>query len=163
MEIIEDDGKDSEVDANIKSGTLSESGELEGPENEEPHLKETFPTEVWVNTNSIVNYLYNKLEVEEDDSEFKTIVNNYFKYGILLLKARYVVDTLGEDNSMEVWFEGLWKYVPAGLARYIRNYVLELSRIKGPLNDWVVKVIKGHTRAIRHLYCVMDIDNIYRI
>ena len=110
-----------------------------------------------------MNYLYNKLEVEKDDSEFKTIVNNYFKYGILLLKARYVVDTLGEGNSMEVWFEGLGKYVPAGLARYIRNYVLELSRIKGPLNDWVVKVIKGHTRAIRHLYRVMDIDNIYRI
>ena len=104
MDISEDDGEDSEVYANRKYGACSESGEYEGPDNEEPHLKETLPPKEQLNPNSIVNGLYNKLEAEKDHYEFKSIVDNYFKDGILLLKMRYVVETLGEDNITEVWF-----------------------------------------------------------
>ena len=51
---------------------------------------------------SIVDNLYNQLEVDKDDYEFKRIVDHYFKDGILCLKERYVGQTMGEDNTAEV-------------------------------------------------------------
>ena len=39
--------------------------------------------------------------------------------------------------------------------------MVEASRIKGPFNTWAVNFLKGHTRAIRVLYPVMDIDKGY--
>ena len=51
MDISEDDGEDSEVYANRKYGACSESGEYEGPDNEEPHLKETLPPKEQLNPN----------------------------------------------------------------------------------------------------------------
>ena len=54
--------------------------------------------------NYIVDDLYNQLEVDKDDYEFERIVDHYFKDRILFLKARYVGDTIGEDNITEVWF-----------------------------------------------------------
>ena len=94
------------------------------------------------------------MEVDKNDYEFERIVDHYFRDEILFLKARYVVETLGEDNSMEVRFEDLNRDVPVEIARYIRNHVLEASRRNGTLNAWEVKVLKGHTRAIRRLYRV---------
>ena len=46
---------------------------------------------------------------------------------------------------------------------YIRNHVLEVYSRKGPFNAWSVKVIKGHTIAIRNLYYVKDIGRGYRL
>ena len=51
IEISDDYGEDSEVYLNRKYGALSESGEHEGPDNEEPHLKENLPPEERVNKN----------------------------------------------------------------------------------------------------------------
>ena len=41
--------------------------------------------------------------------------------------------------------------------------MVEATSRKGPFNDWVVKVLKGHTRSIRHLYHVEDIGRGYRL
>ena len=79
------------------------------------------------------------------------------------MKARYVGKTLVKDNIVEVQFEDTKKDVPVEIARYIRNHVLEASREKGFFNAWGVKVLKGHTRAIRKLYRVRDIDRCYRL
>ena len=45
MELCEDASEDTEVDANIKSNTCSESMDNEGLGNKEPDLKETLPPE----------------------------------------------------------------------------------------------------------------------
>ena len=76
---------------------------------------------------------------------------------------RYVGETLGEDNIIEVHFEYLKKYAPVKLKRYIRNHVVEASRRKCPFNAWGVNVLKGHNRDIRRLYRVNDIDRGYRL
>ena len=73
MEISEDGGKDTEEDANSESDVCSESGEHEGFDNDEPDLEETIPPEDQGNPNSIVDDLYNQLEVEKYDYEFKRI------------------------------------------------------------------------------------------
>ena len=39
--------------------------------------------------------------------------------------------------------------------------MLEASRRKGPFNAWAVKVLRGQTRASRHLYHVRDVDSGY--
>ena len=67
MEISEDDGKGKEVDANMEYDECSESGYNEGFDNDEPDLEETIPLEDQGYPNSIVDYLYNQLEVEKDD------------------------------------------------------------------------------------------------
>ena len=38
------------------------------------------------------------MEIKEDEWEFEKIVDNYFNNGVLLLKVRYVGDTLFKDN-----------------------------------------------------------------
>ena len=103
------------------------------------------------------------MEVDRDDYEPESIVYHYLKDGILLLKARYVFETLVEDNITEVRFEDLKKDTPVELEIYIRNYVVYVFRINSNFNAWAVKIIKGHTRAIRFLYCVRYIDKGYRL
>ena len=41
--------------------------------------------------------------------------------------------------------------------------MVEESRRKVPFNTWEIKVLKGHTISIRHLYRVKDIDKGYRL
>ena len=62
---------------------------------------------------------------------------------------------------MQVLFEYLKKDIQVELERYIRNHVVEVSSRKGNFNAWEVKVLKGHTRDIRRLYHVKDIDRGY--
>ena len=64
---------------------------------------------------------------------------------------------------MEFIFEDIKKDVPVQLAKYIINHVVEAYIRKVPFNSWMVKVIKGHNRAIRHLYCVKDSVRVYRL
>ena len=59
---------------------------------------------------------------------------------------------------MEVRFEDFKKDVPVELARYIGKCVTETSITKSPFNAWVVKVLKGHTIAIRIIYRFKYID-----
>ena len=66
----------------------------------------------------------------------------------------HVGENLVEDNIMVVRFEDLNKYLPVELARYIKNHMVEASMIKGPFNNWVFNVLKGHTIVIRFLYRV---------
>ena len=81
----------------------------------------------------------------------------------MFLKSGCVDETLGEDNIMEVQFEDLNKYIPVGLAIYIRNHDVEASSRKVPFNSWVVKVLNDHTRAISRLYHVKEIGGGYRM
>ena len=67
VEISEDYGQDTEVDANSESYVCSESGEQEGIDNNETYLEETLPLEDQGYPNSIVGDLYNQLEVQKDD------------------------------------------------------------------------------------------------
>ena len=89
--------------------------------------------------------------MDKYDCSFKRIVDHYFKDIISFLKARYVGETLGEDNITEVGFEDLKKDVTFELARCTRHHVVEASRRKGHFKDWVVKVLKYHTGTIRQL------------
>ena len=79
MEISEDDDYDIEEDANNKYDICSKSREHEGFDKEKSDLEETLPPERQGDTNSIVDYLKNKLEVEKDDYEFEIIVYHFFK------------------------------------------------------------------------------------
>ena len=71
-----------------------------------------------------MNDLYNKLDVEKDNYELENIVDNYLKYGILLLKARHVGENLGEDNIVKVHFEDFKKDSPVKLERYTLKHMV---------------------------------------
>ena len=75
--------------------------------------------------NSIIEDLYNQLEIEEDNYDFGKIIDHYFKNGVTFLKVRYFVDTLGKDSIKLVPFSTLNKYIPIELARYVKNYAVE--------------------------------------
>ena len=60
---------------------------------------------------------------------------------------RYVGETLGEDNIIEVISEYLNKDVLVELVRYIRNHGVEASSRKVPFNSWSVKFLKGPTES----------------
>ena len=81
----------------------------------------------------------------------------------MFLKSIYVDDTLGEDKIKKVRFEYLNKDFPIELSRYIKNHVVEVFRRKSTLNYRAAKVLKGHTRAIRRVYRVKEIDRVCRL
>ena len=70
MEISEDGGEDTEVDANSEFDVCSESGNHQGFDNNEPYLEETLPPEYQGDPNSIVDDLYTQLKVEKYGYEF---------------------------------------------------------------------------------------------
>ena len=59
----------------------------EGLDTKEPELKENLPSEQQRYPNSIVDDLYNQLEVWKDDCEFKNIVDHYFKDVVYVLEG----------------------------------------------------------------------------
>ena len=79
MEIIEDDGEDTEEDANIKYNVLSDSREHEVFYNDSPYLNKNLPPEDQGDTNSIDDDLYNQLEVDKVDYESERMNYYYFK------------------------------------------------------------------------------------
>ena len=91
------------------------------------------------------------MDIEEDYYDFENCFDRYFNNGVLFLKAGYVGDTLNEDNIIKIPFKILKKDLPIELARYVKNYVVEASRWKGIYNAWYIKVLKGHTRAVKRL------------
>ena len=70
---------------------------------------------------------------------------------MLFLKFRYVGDTLGKENILNVIFSILNKLVPIELVRYVENYVVESSIGKFSYNAWDIKVLKIHTRDVKFL------------
>ena len=95
MEIGQNDGNNTEEDLNSKFDVCSESRDHEGFDNSEPNLEEILPPDDQVYPNSIVDDLYNQLEVEKDNYKCEIIVDHYFKDGNSFLKTRYVGDALG--------------------------------------------------------------------
>ena len=80
--ISEDDGKDTEVDKNNKYEACSESGEQESIDNYESELEKTLPPKERGDMNSIVDCLYNQLDVDMDDYESESIliINSSMEY-----------------------------------------------------------------------------------
>ena len=76
MEISEEDGEDIELYANRESDVWSDSGEHEGFDRDEPDLKETLTRVGEGYPDSIVDGLYNQLEVEKDCYESESIVDH---------------------------------------------------------------------------------------
>eukprot|EP00957_Ditylum_brightwellii_P055538 4209013-Ditylum_brightwellii.AAC.1 len=73
-------------------------------------------------------------EIEEGESVYETIVDHRFENGSLKLKVKYYNEINGRDNVVEVPFGIMKKDEPVSLARYIKRYVMELSRWEGTLN-----------------------------
>eukprot|EP00957_Ditylum_brightwellii_P146009 11119279-Ditylum_brightwellii.AAC.1 len=62
-------------------------------------------------------------------------MDHTFKEGVLILKARYQSNTIGEDHIIDVPFDILKKDTPIQVARYIKEYVVEGSRRLGRYNQ----------------------------
>ena len=77
------------------------------------------------------------------------------------MNARYVGETLGEYNTMEVQFEDLHESVE--LARYIRNHVIDTYSRKGTVNAWELNVLKGQNISCRQIYDVNEVDRVYSL
>ena len=120
---------------------------------EEKDLDETLPPEE--QGESPISELHDQFEVENDeDYEFDRIVDHEFKNGILMLKVRYQGE---KDNVLDIPFSVLKKDVPLELAKYVRDHVVE-SRRKGRYNTWALDFIRNHSRAIRRLYRIYNVD-----
>jgi hypothetical protein len=80
----------------------------------------------------------------EDDANYKfdRILDYEFKDGVLILKARYYDDDIGE-HDLAVPFPILKRDVPLGLARFIRDKVIE-DRRGGHYNLWAKSTLKAH-------------------
>eukprot|EP00957_Ditylum_brightwellii_P080720 6138960-Ditylum_brightwellii.AAC.1 len=84
------------------------------------------------------------MDPSKEDFEFEKVIDHFFKNGLLILKARYKSETIGEDNVLDVPFEVSKNDAPIAVARYIQEYVVEVSRRKGRYNEWATKVLKSN-------------------
>ena len=82
-------------------------------------------------TDYVIEYLYNQLDTEEDDHEFGKIFDHYLKNDVLFLRVRYIGDTLGKYNIIDVPLITLKKDVPIELVIYVNSYIFESSGRKG--------------------------------
>jgi hypothetical protein len=72
--------------------------------------------------------LYDQFEMEDDvNSNFDRILDHEFKDGVLLLKAQYLDDDIGE-HTLTVPFPILKRDVPLEVAHFIRDNVVEDKR-----------------------------------
>eukprot|EP00957_Ditylum_brightwellii_P116358 8875569-Ditylum_brightwellii.AAC.1 len=102
-------------------------------------------------------------EIEEGEYVYETIVDRRFKNGILKLKVKYYNEINGKDNAVGVPFGIMKKDEPISLAKYIKGYVVELSRQEGTFNVWSTKVLKRNARAMRQLYQIREVNKAFRI
>jgi len=106
--------------------------------------------------------LYDQFEMEDDAHyKFDRILDYEFKDGVLILKARYYDDDIGE-HDLAVPFPILKRDVPLELARFIRDKVVEDKR-GGHYNLWAKSTLKAHARGVRRLYRIYNVDPTYRI
>ena len=82
---------------------------------------------------------------------------------MLVFKARYHSEILGEENILDVPFNILKKDNPIAVARYIKEYVVEASQRNGVYNKWATKILKQNGRVICQLHWVKEIKRGYRI
>ena len=120
---------------------------------DEEDLEESLPPEE--QGDSKMEELHDQFEMENDDDfEFERIVDHVYKDGVLILKVKFSGES---DNVLDIPFSTLKKDVPLELAKYIREKVVE-SRRKGRYNTWALDFIKNHSRAVRRLYRVYNVD-----
>jgi hypothetical protein len=82
--------------------------------------------------------------------KFDCILDYSFKEGVLLLKARYLDDDIGE-HPLTVPFPILKWDVPLEVAHFIRDNVVEDKR-GGYYNTWAKHTLKAHARGVWRLY-----------
>ena len=75
-----------------------------------------------------------------------------------LLKVKYIGETLGRDNIIDVLFEDLKRDILVELERDIINHVFQESSTKGSFNAFAVIVLKAHTISNSCLYRFRYID-----
>eukprot|EP00957_Ditylum_brightwellii_P058157 4410474-Ditylum_brightwellii.AAC.1 len=68
------------------------------------------------------------MEGARDDFEFEKIIDHHIEKGMLVLKARYYSEVLGEDDILDTPFNIMKKDNPVALTQYIKEYVVEASR-----------------------------------
>jgi hypothetical protein len=103
--------------------------------------------------------LYDQFEMEDDvNYKFDRILDYVFQDGVIVLKARYYDDDIGE-HDLAVPFPILKRDVPLELACFIRDKVIE-DRRGGHYNMWAKSTLKAHARGVRRLY---NIDATYRV
>jgi hypothetical protein len=106
--------------------------------------------------------LYDQFEMEDDvNYNFDRILDYEIKDGVLLLKARYLDDDIGE-HTLTVPFPILKRDVPLEVAHFIRDNVVEDKR-GGYYNTWAKHTLKAHARGVRRLYRAYNVDALYRV
>lgn len=111
--------------------------------------------------------LYDQMEKDNTDEreleglEFDKIVDHQWSNGILEFTVRYL-DEHGERHFIETCFPTLRQDEPVECARYIKNYVTDSTR-KGYHVTWAAKTLKNHTRAVRRLYRIYNVDATMRV
>ena len=87
--------------------------------------------------------------------EFNSILEHKFKDGVLIFKTRYMGDV--DEAIVDIPFGVLKKDEPVIVAGYIKEHVVEDKR-QGHYNTWAKKTLKYHTRTIRRLHRLFDMD-----
>jgi hypothetical protein len=106
--------------------------------------------------------LYDQFEMEDDGNyKFDFIFDYEFQDGILVLKAHYYDDDIGE-HDLAVPFPILKRDVPLKLAHFIRDKVVK-DRRGGHYNLWAKSTLKAHARGARRLHRSWNVDPTYRI
>eukprot|EP00957_Ditylum_brightwellii_P056887 4312482-Ditylum_brightwellii.AAC.1 len=93
-----------------------------------------------------IKEVYGSMDPPKEEFQFEKVIDHFFKNGLLIFKANYQSETLGEDNVLDVPFEILKKGAQIAVARYIKEYVVELLRRKGYYNEWATKKLTEITR-----------------
>jgi hypothetical protein len=99
--------------------------------------------------------------VEDDvNCKFDRILDYVFQDGVLVLKAQYYDDDIGE-HDLAVPFPILKQDVPLELACFIWDKVIE-DRRGGHYNMWAKSTLKAHARGVRRLSRSYNINATYR-
>ena len=98
---------------------------------------------------------FDSRDKELDQMGFNSILDHKFKNGILIFKTRYVGDI--DEAIVEIPFGILKKDEPVIVPRYIKEHVVEDKR-QGHYNTWSKKTLKYHTRTIRRLHRLFEMD-----
>eukprot|EP00957_Ditylum_brightwellii_P030355 2299221-Ditylum_brightwellii.AAC.1 len=67
---------------------------------------------------------------------------------MLVLKARYYSEVLGENNILDIPFNIMKKDNPVALAQCIKEYVLEASQRNGLYNTCANNLLKQNGKVI---------------
>jgi hypothetical protein len=106
--------------------------------------------------------LYDQCEMEDDANyHFDRILDYEFKDGVLLFKARYMDDDIGE-HTLTVPFPIFKRDVPLEVAHFMCDNVVEDKR-GGYYNTWAKHTLKAHARDIHRLYCTYNVNELYRV